>query len=122
MKSIFLALALLAFLVAAAALGAYVFREPGAQEFNIKYIPPCPFCGSLKFPPKAMIKKIENNLFCPTGVYLCEDCGNIWGHNSKEWINQHPDPNEWTALLGINISHGPSIRANYPGLRDAVHI
>lgn len=106
MKLIFFGAAILAFLIAAAALGANVFKKPSAQELIAKNIPPCPFCGSLKFPPYYPKHNADWTIIgasqATEGVYRCEDCDKIWGPKSKKWLKKNNSVRDWDILYYNN--------------------
>lgn len=68
------------------------------RDVKYKSPPPCPSCGSLKFPPWADYSRNDFSvkMLC---VYRCEDCDHIWGPLSKEWLKANPSEEEREMLL-----------------------
>lgn len=95
--------ALIAFVIALAVGTVFVLAE------SIRYgqpdecpvalnVPPCPNCGSKKFPPYGFT---HNGV---ARVYRCKDCDRIWGPNSEQWLVENPNEKQQEALLPK--SHG----------------
>ena len=59
----------------------------------------CPYCGSKSFPPYHGYADWSRYEYHPALVYRCEDCDQIWGPKAEEWLEAHPDPEEWEILL-----------------------
>lgn len=67
-------------------------REGGEVSIVPASIPKCPYCGSTEFPPYSDPGEIWDTGWPIPGVYLCEDCGKVWGSKAEEWLVLHPDP------------------------------